>query len=649
MASSPSKRRKLSPDASLPLRVPSPSRVPAPYDAAQTTPGRPSFAAPTRASIARYNPQLLARPSSAGHGDGRPRSRGDTSRAPETEPVPETQSNAEDLDANMAMSMNAKDLPVEGDKGRLAGTEAPPTLQPSEVELTRPTEEISSTAAHRGPGRVALQDPETFDRPVGAASTKEAAQPATAGKTVPNPLRSSDLPSLPVASQTAELANSRGSENEVQPDLPPTPVQRGLEDPIVTMPPSGIHNTPSKRPKRSRGTKIKPSPLKPPPEPEAGLEVGRSPKRRRTEYPARHLVPIDPHAETRRIRDKLLKEVEQLQKDVAIAEQENERLRLGYQSNKKSTEPPNPDELVSLLQRWTTESSPKQSFQKPTSIFHAISSFLPFSPRSRPKIETPPKEIPVSHLPAFQNDQLLYLQLFTPLTYTSTVTLLPSTPPEPDAIPTSGELFQNHTITAKAPSGIFSARLSITVSTTSFSISHLEIQGLDTCAEAEFGRWARERARGKGFLGRDVNAICIGMARWYEVALRRARFWCTIESELVTEDGRKRSTEGLKARRKWRRRPVNEEAEEHGGEEGADEVLEAENEKEKVWTRKQLLPQMKRSSLVLANDSVELRIEWTIVIDWTGEAESCISASARVPASCTFISISTLQIETIEY
>jgi hypothetical protein len=125
------------------------------------------------------------------------------------------------------------------------------------------------------------------------------------------------------------------------------------------------------------------------------------------------------------------------------------------------------------------------------------------------------------------------------------------------------------------------------------------------------------------------------MGRWYEVALRRARFWCTLESELGTEDGREQSKAQLKASRKRRKRPGNEEAEEQG--EGADEALEAENGKEKAWTRRQLLPQMKRSSLVLANESVELQIEWAIIIDWTGEAESCISASARVPSSCKFL------------
>ena len=52
------------------------------------------------------------------------------------------------------------------------------------------------------------------------------------------------------------------------------------------------------------------------------------------------------------------------------------------------------------------------------------------------------------------------------------------------------------------------------------------------------------------------------------------------------------------------------------------------------WTRKQLLPQMRRTSLVLTGEGVELRIEWNIIFDWTGEAESIISASAKIPSSC---------------
>jgi hypothetical protein len=51
---------------------------------------------------------------------------------------------------------------------------------------------------------------------------------------------------------------TQAQENQ-EPELPLTPTQRGLTDPVVTTPPTSIHNTPSRRSKRSRGAKAKPS------------------------------------------------------------------------------------------------------------------------------------------------------------------------------------------------------------------------------------------------------------------------------------------------------------------------------------------------------------------------------------------------------
>jgi hypothetical protein len=36
----------------------------------------------------------------------------------------------------------------------------------------------------------------------------------------------------------------------------------------------------------------------------------------------------------------------------------------------------------------------------------------------------------------------------------------------------------------------------------------------------------------------------------------------------------------------------------------------------------------------LANEEVELRFEWRIRFDWTGEVESHIAAIARLPRNC---------------
>jgi len=167
------------------------------------------------------------------------------------------------------------------------------------------------------------------------------------------------------------------------------------------------------------------------------------------------------------------------------------------------------------------------------------------------------------------------------------------------------------------------------VDTSRLSVSSLSIATIDPSAEAEVGRWARERAGGKGMLGRDVSAICWAMARWFEVATKRAKFWCEVERELGNDEGRRKSTARLKAIRKKK-----------------DDEATDERDTETKWTRKQLLPQMRRTSLVLIGNGVELRIEWNIIFDWTGEAESIISANAKIPSSCKSRVVDSLMAET---
>ncbi len=65
-------------------------------------------------------------------------------------------------------------------------------------------------------------------------------------------------------------------------------------------------------------------------------------------------------------------------------------------------------------------------------------------------------------------------------------------------------------------------------------------------------------------------------------------------------------------------------------------IIEEEAEKTGKWTRAQLLAHMNRRLLSLDLDGLELRLEWHIAFDWTGEAESRLSAGAFVPASCEF-------------
>ncbi|KAH6707773.1 hypothetical protein BKA61DRAFT_134354 [Leptodontidium sp. MPI-SDFR-AT-0119] len=427
-----------------------------------------------------------------------------------------------------------------------------------------------------------------------------------------------------------------GNRRAEEPDLPPTPTQLGIPDPVVTTPPTGIHDTPSKRARRNKalGAKLKSSPLKPrdpppqePPEPvpqpELKPEKPEKPRRRKS---ARFLIPEDPHAAKKKERDDLLKQLQQLQADVALANQENERLRIRSESRKKGlSAAPNPDELRSMLSRSTAPELSSEPAPKPSSIFQSVRSFLPFAGRRRRTVATISEKPLPSHLPIALNDPLPYLQAFSPLTYSSTITILPSEAVSSDSsLLDEQPILQRHVITASHPSGLFSTRLSMTVNTSALTIASLDILRLDMNAEKELGTFIRARSRSEHPLGKDITIVCWAMSRWIEVSIQRAQFWCAIEKDFGTPQARAKTMQ----KKRKRKRQVLVQDDETSGTNGKDVH---ENEEKHVWTRRQLLSQIGRTSLELANEHVELRFEWRISFDWTGEAETTISANARLP------------------
>ncbi|TVY64317.1 hypothetical protein LSUE1_G010006 [Lachnellula suecica] len=485
----------------------------------------------------------------------------------------------------------------------------------------------------RNPRQSEVEEPEFPFSPAKLAQPREVRQPSLEIQLSP--------------AKGSQSLRPRRPEPE-EPELPPTPTQRGVPDPIVTTPPTGIHDTPSKKARRNRslGDKLKSSPLKPrnpsplkpakekevpiekEPEPEVQPIVNREKSKRRQS--ARFLIPEDPHASKKQARDDLLKELQQLQADVALANRENERLRLHQESGKRRpTAAPNADDLIALLRRSTEQLSvPKP---KTTSIFKSIGSFLPFSSRRRPQpVSALALEEPLpSHLPIALDDPLPYLEAFSPLSYTSTITLLPAEYSSPESMSEAAvqPIFQKHFINASHPTGLFTARLEMIVNSSTLSITQVEVPKLDVSAEKELGTFVQDRATGNGTLGKDINVICWAMGRWVEVAIKRATFWCTIENDFSTPEAREKSCRtGMRSKKRKRQGSTL-----GGDEEPEPEEIEA-LEKRK-WTRRQLLPHMGRTNMDIVSEEVELRFEWTIGFDWTGEAVNTISAAARVPKS----------------
>ncbi|OBT44731.1 hypothetical protein VE00_05326 [Pseudogymnoascus sp. WSF 3629] len=241
-----------------------------------------------------------------------------------------------------------------------------------------------------------------------------------------------------------------------------------------------------------------------------------------------------------------------LETDLALAEAENARIRRHHEAGRREVPAPkNEDAIFDLLLRAARPRVPVGEEERPRKkgVMMNVGAFLPFAKKRRAVVS---KEVVVkegelpSYGPVEVEDPMAYLSVFSPLGFTSTTTILPS-------VGESGLVLQRRDVVAKAPGGLFHARVGVVVDTASLAVVAVDVDGLDGNAEPEIGRWMRERA-GEGVLGRD-------------------------------------------------------------------------------WTAKDLLPHMRRTALVLPVEDVEVTVEWRIALDWTGEAEHAISASARVPRS----------------
>ncbi|KAI1487131.1 hypothetical protein F5X96DRAFT_172922 [Biscogniauxia mediterranea] len=472
-----------------------------------------------------------------------------------------------------------------------------------------------------------------------------------------------------------------------EPELPPTPTQKGISDPSsINTSPIGIHNTPSKRPRRSRALaeKMKSSPLKQPPlrPPEPGKENiegnllfkdvkippkddSKPRKRKRKSHPARNVEDADPLADKKALRETLTTEIAQLKADLEVASRENSRLFQLQQTRKPSdTEgPEDEDRLLDVLRRHALppekEAPPDPTQEWLEAALNPIS-FLPFgqahptlpplfSSRVEEKRDSPP---PISHypIPMTAEEELPYLQVFTPLTFTSTVTTAPREGQEEepaDRLP----LMQRHLISvgSSAPPGLFNAKIDMTVNTKTFAIASLSVPRLDPAAVTELGPFVENITRqsgggGNSALARNVSVMTWAMAEWVRVATRRARFWCAVERDLGTPAG---VTACARAMRKGnggatrKRRPGRPPADD-GEDEDEDEDGGREKEKEARFSRAELLPQLGRTSLDLELSGMEdgdgvdevptARVQWRIEFDWTGEARSKIGLLVGAPA-----------------
>ncbi|KAH8649180.1 hypothetical protein BX600DRAFT_442445 [Xylariales sp. PMI_506] len=634
---------------------------------------RPSFVSPTRASLARANPEILERRDAA-------RSRSQAS-APQA-------------------SSDASDGPSRSTRSQRGASANPPASEPdADPNAEEEPQSASQGAARRSLGGMSARPRRSLNKP----SPRPLPPPSAQEEELLGPFKGRALRRSP----------PRGvlpAHQPEEPDLPPTPVEKGMSDPSsINTSPAGIHNSPSRRPRRSRAlaeqlrsgsSPLKQPPLRPqdfetvakaPPPTLAFRPKGPAPTRKgkgkqplwrdksrpgkkqdeskgtsNKPHPARRVPEIDQFSEKTALRDSLLAEVAKLEADLEVARRETSNLHQHSSRRRSKSAAPEVQDKESLLEVLRRHALPPEKDPEPDPAQAWLEaaldpmSFLPFggAPLSIPDPFQPPAEDkeaspppPVSHHPIAMtvNEERPYLQLFTPLVFTSTMSLLPRNAPDEDQTSSSSSsdaLMQKYSISVlSSPLGLFAARVEMLVNTKTLSISELAVPSLDPISAPELRPFIARIIDGAAginpsALKRNIGVLTWAMAEWTRLASRRARFWRAVGVEL---GDRRRVLASVQKMRKSRRRgragrPAAAAAREEEDDDDDDSDDDGNNRAaaQRNISKAELLPFLGQTSseVDLSSDGtgdVGVRVEWKIDFDWTGEGKSRIGVLVQVP------------------
>lgn len=684
MESSAPKRRKTSPLTALPIKsttttTTTPPDPPPPLhlfeaDAPQNfepTSTRASYASPTKASLSRHNPDILLRRLSS---PAKARDAGEVLEGVQADALSQPQ-----LEANSPQP----DRQLREDYEHAASLQQ----RSAAHQLRSPARHLGGTLAAR-PRRTSLKPNPRPLPPPGPDDDDDDVLDPFAGRV----LRRSPLAGLP-------------EPDPPEPDLPPTPVH---PDQAASTPPTGIHSTPSRRPRRSRALaeRIRSSPTKRPPakpaaavfrhedehilpttetEPQSAfvqphyIQSGRrkGAKARSIPRPSaiRGVESADGEEERKRERDALRIEVARLEHDLDVVAQENERIRRLQLSKKEALTLGNTSDIFDVLERHLAHKNKDFPASPPAAWLSAALDPIAFLPFGRPSSTLPPlfredlstaepEDEPISHhpLPLTGQEALPFLQAFTPLMFTSRITIDPYLARDAtnDEARNGTALLQHHSITAKSASapGLFSTRIDLTVNAKTHAITSLVVPSIDPpLAAAELSplisKILTDPEALSNALSRNVGVLTWAMGSWLRVAIRRAKVWRTLDRELGTPDALIRTAARVRSARKGRKQnqKIGSVVDEHFQDAGGND---SESDGSTDWVSglvntDDLLPYMGRlwmdfpvpslaqggeSGVTTDTNVTILRVQWHIEFDWTGEATSQIRALANLPGKC---------------
>ncbi|KAL4877282.1 hypothetical protein BJY04DRAFT_230784 [Aspergillus karnatakaensis] len=468
------------------------SRLPR-YAPQRRSPSRPSFRAPTKASLARSHPEILERA---------------LSRSPTRIPT-----------------RDSRDGPDEAET-RGFGLRDRKALRPS----------LTASASPADPSKRGQQPPLSASRRSSALGAF-AAPPRRVSKRI----SASDLLfRSPIASQETiseasiintpeeQLASELGSANDMggdidgpslhdgfeEPDLPPTPTQLGLER-APDRPRGLLSSSPSMQWKKRQATgdlERSPSKLRP-------IEFGVEPEVSTEVVSASDTILPQSVFKKRKLRRDLSAEVESLKQDITKLEGLCNKL----EHHGENIEPYLSD-LSSLLIPTDASYANTNSQSTNQTISSIISRLLPFSTKRPPKPRHQSREFtPFALEHNVQSD--LYLSALAPLKITSSSNIVSTSRPD--------SIIEKHQLTLAAPrpfpSNVYKLNVSYETDPETQSLTVLSAS-LDGSTSAYLQRWADQRLANP-LLKLDVSGLCWGLNRYWDALVSRAQLWAQIEEQ----------------------------------------------------------------------------------------------------------------------
>lgn len=604
MEESAPKRRRVSPDPEAPTAATRPAAQ-APTNLPTTTTSqspnrrpRPSFASPTRASLSRYNPQILERRRSA-------------FRSPPK-----------------------------------VTTTAPAPSNPTPGAARPPPEAAGNIGASES-----NQPEDTVEQTGGAPRPATSSQAGPAGPPLRTPIRPSPRPFPPPAPEgDDELNPFLGRMQRREPitgvSIPPPPepeLPPAVSDPVSSTPPRGIHSSPRwrDRDRQKKKSPMKSSPLKPrgvsTPARRAGVSMSPVGSAVQRELPlqdrslnantnaARQVPASDKNMHKLKERNRLRREIAVLRREIELAARENERIRVMQRAG-RIVAPENEEDVLNLVQKTLvatrTAPTPGLAHQMTQAALNPMG-ILPFGPSrlvsNQPSLETDEANIKSHHpVPMSAADDLPFLQLFTPFSATSQVSVLPSAQNQP--------LRQRRQITLRSRDvpGLFTARVDMVVNAMNLNILALKVPALEPCARPELGPFVEKICSGdcNRTMQHNVGILSWAMGEWYRVAVQRARFWFQLEQSLAAKGdyldaiSRMRSEPGL------------------GEDNSQDDDLDTCSKSDLFRFLGQQSYDVPVPTITGEGPESAVRLEWKIELDWTGEAQSKMGLFLGIPGKC---------------